>query len=241
MTRAGSLEFLRRAGTLALCVAGLVSLPRLALAALLLAAAVAFYRLVPRAPRPPDAMGHDRLAAIVLPDLLGFALGSVFLAMPVWLADRAGAIHPMAIMTWPLALGALAILAAAAHRASAWLRIEAEGLRLASARREQLVPYGAILAVEPWRRGLPGWARALVPWLAAAGRFGAAGAVALARDTSGVRLRLADGRSAVIPRDGFEAPYRLALAALKAHNVTFASGPTISESNDWESRIGTMP
>ncbi|MCZ7658534.1 MAG: hypothetical protein M5U07_12090 [Xanthobacteraceae bacterium] len=115
----------------------------------MLAAAVAFYRLVPRAPRPPDAMGHDRLAAIVLPDLLGFALGSVFLAMPVWLADRAGAIHPMAIMTWPLALGALAILAAAAHRASAWLRIEAEGLRLASARREQLVRYGAILAVEP--------------------------------------------------------------------------------------------
>jgi hypothetical protein len=190
-----------------------------------LAAGLAFYLFLPGAAPPQGALAHDRLPAIIIPDALGFVLSGLFFAMPAWFGpgERAsvGGIHPMAVLTWPLAFGSLAILAVAAHRASAWLRIEDEGLRLASVHRVQLIPYGTIVRVEPYRSGLPAWVRALVPWLAATGRYSAAGAIALARDSTGVRLHLADGHSAVIPRDGFEKPYRQALASLAAHGVAF--------------------
>ena len=122
-------------------------------------------------------------------------------------------------MTWPLACGSLVLLAVAANHASAWLRIEDDGLLLASARHIQHIPYGAIVTVEPWSRGLPAWMRALAPWLAATGHYTAAGAIALARNSKDVRLRLVNGCSVVIERDGFERPYRQALAALAAHGV----------------------
>ncbi|MFH1340769.1 MAG: hypothetical protein ABIL01_06070 [Pseudomonadota bacterium] len=241
MTRAGGIEYLRRAGTLLLCVAGFVCLQRPALAAGLLTAGLAFYLLLPGSAPPQGALVHDRLPAIIIPDILGFALSSLFFAMPFWFGPGEGAsvggIHPMAVLTWPLAFGSLAILAVAAHRASAWMRIEDEGLRLASFRRVQLIPYGTIVRVEPYRRGLPAWMRALVPWLAATGRYSAAGAIALARDSRGVRLHLADGRSFVIPRDGFEAPCRRALAALAAHGVAFDPATTSPRPDRLENQI----
>lgn len=225
MTRAGSLEYVRRAGTLALCVAGFVSLQRPALAGMFLAAGLALYLFLPVARAPQGALVHDRLPAVVIPDILGFALTSFFFATPVWFGGGAGnlaaGIHPMAVLTWPMACGSLVILAVAANHASAWLRIEEDGLLLASARQIQRIPYGAIIRVEPWSRGLPAWMRALAPWLAATGHYTAAGAIAVARDSKGVRLRLVNGRSAVIERDGFESPYRQALAALVAHGVPF--------------------
>jgi hypothetical protein len=206
---------------------------------MLLAAGVAFYLLLPGAAPPQGALAHDRLPAIVIPDVLGFALSSFFFAMPFWFGPGAsiGGIHPMAVLTWPMAIGSLAILAVSAHSASAWLRIEDEGLRLASVRRVQLIPYGTIVKVEPYRRGLPAWMRALVPWLAATGRYSAAGAIALARDSTGVRLRLADGRSAIIPRDGFEKPYRQALAALAAHGLAFDPATTSPTPDRLENQI----
>lgn len=240
MTRAGSLEYLRRSGTLVLCVAGFVCLQRPAVAAILLGVGLAFYLFLPVAAPPQGALTHDRMSSIIIPDALGFALVSFFFAMPVWFGrgdgSLFGGIHPMAILTWPLAFGSLAILAVAAHRASAWLRIEDEGLRLASARQIQHIPYGAIVGVEPYRSGFPAWVRALVPWLAATGRYTTAGAVALARDTTGVRLRLANGRSAVIPRDGFERPYRQVRAALVAHGVAFDPAMTRAGSDKLENQ-----
>ncbi|MDO8878079.1 MAG: hypothetical protein Q8M24_26410 [Pseudolabrys sp.] len=143
----------------------------------------------------------------------------------------------MAVLIWPLAFGSLAILVVAAHRASAWLCIEDEGLRVASVHQVQSIPYGTIVSVEPYRGGLPAWVRALVPWLAATGRYSAAGAIALARDSTGVRLRLADGRSAVIPREGFEMPFRQAIAALAGHGVAFDSSTTGPRPNILENQI----
>lgn len=240
MTRSGSLEYFRRAGTLLLCVAGSVYLQRPAVAAILLGAGLAFYLFLPGAAPPQGALIHDRLPAIIIPDVLGFALVSFFFAMPFWFGGEDsslfGGIHPMAVLTWPLALGSLAIVAVAAHRASAWIRIEDEGLRLTSARQIQHIPYGAIVSIELYRGGLPAWVRALVPWLAATGRYTAAGAIALARDSTGVRLRLANGRSAVISRDGFERPYRQVLAALVAHGVAFDPATTRAASDKLENQ-----
>lgn len=128
MTRAGNLEYVRRAGTLALCVAGFVSLQRPALAGMFLAAGLTLYLFLPVARAPQGALVHYRLPAVVIPDILGFALTSFFFAMPVWFGGGAGnlaaGIHPMAVLTWPMACGSLVILAVAANHASAWLRIE---------------------------------------------------------------------------------------------------------------------
>lgn len=225
MTRAGNLEYVRRAGTLVLCVAGFMCLQRPALAGMFFPAGLALYLFLPSARLPQRALVHDWLPAVVIPDVLGFALASLFFAMPVWFAwgdgSLVGGIHPMAVLTWPLACGSSVILVVAANHASAWLRIDDDGLLLASARHIQHIPYGAIVTVEPWSRGLPAWMRALAPWLAATGHYTAAGAISLARNRKGVRLRLANGCSAVIERDGFERPYRQALAALAAHGVPF--------------------
>src|SRR5690606_10046273 len=113
MTRAGSLEYVRRAGILALCVAGFVSQQRPALSGIFLPAGLALYLFLPAARPPQGALVHDRLPAVVIPDILGFALASFFFAMPVWFGggegSLAGGIHPMAVMTWPLACGSLVI------------------------------------------------------------------------------------------------------------------------------------
>jgi len=240
MTRAGSLEYFRRAGTLALCVAGFVSLQRPALAAMFFAAGLALYLFLPGERPPQGALVHDRFPAVVIPDVLGFALASLFFAMPVWFgrgdSSLAVGIHPMAVLTWPLACGSLVILAVAANHASAWLRIEEEGLLLASARQIQHIPYGAIVRVEPYSAGLPAWVRALAPWLAATGHYTAAGAITLAQNSTGVRLRLANDCSTVIHRDGFESPYRQALAALVAHGVPFDPVATRARSDKLENQ-----
>ncbi|MDP2297346.1 MAG: hypothetical protein Q8M24_18035 [Pseudolabrys sp.] len=84
MTRAGSIEYLRRTGTLVLCIAGLVCLQRPALAAMFFAGGLAFYVFLPGAAPPQGALVHDRLSAIIIPDALGFVLSSLFFTMPVW-------------------------------------------------------------------------------------------------------------------------------------------------------------
>jgi len=225
MTTAGAIEYLRRVVTLILFVTGLVHIQRPVAAGLYFACTLAFYLFLPAAKRPQSALVHDRLAAIILPDVTGFLLTGVFFAMPFWIAASAGLpagrVHPVAIMLWPLAIGSLAILFTSARYASFWLRIDDDGLYVTSAGRVQFVPYGQIVRAEPYRRGLPRWMRALTPLLAAAGHHAAAGAVILARDSTGIRLRLADGGSIVIRRDAFEKPYRRILRALKAHGVAF--------------------
>jgi hypothetical protein len=227
MTKAGGVEYFRRAIALALCVTGAVYIQRPVLAALLLLSGLAFYLLLPAAKRPPNALVYDRLPAIVLPDVVGFLLAGIFLAMPFWIGpgpgSPSGMVHPVAIMTWPLAIGSLGILVVTAHYASFWLCIADDGLQLASAGQTQFVPYSKIVRVEPYRRGLPRWLRALAPFLAVTGHYTAAGAVTLARDSTGIRLRLEGGPSIVICRDAFEEPYRQTLQALKAHGVAFKS------------------
>ena len=62
--------------------------------------------------------------------------------------------------------------------------------------------------MQSWRRGLPRPLRNLAPFLAAGGHFSAAGALTLARDSTGIRQILAEGRSIVIEKDAFEKPLR---------------------------------
>ncbi len=229
MSGAGAVELGRRGAVLVLLVSALVSIPRSAPTSVVLAlAALAVYVLLPRVRRPAGAFVYDRMPAVVMPDLLGFALVSFFVALPFWAAGSAGdpgsMVHPMAILTWPMALAGLAILIIAGRHACYWLTIEGDGLRIAKARGERSIPFSKIVAVEPYRRGLPRWMRALAPLLVATGKFTAAGAILVSRDTTGMALRLADGSAEIIAEQGFEKPYGKVVAALRGRSVPVGPG-----------------
>jgi hypothetical protein len=230
MRRAGVTETARRVATLLLSTAALVLGVRFGLgAALILAAAAgAAYVLIPREIQPEGALVFERMPAVIGPDILGFLLGAFFLGLPlaaaVFEGDPLGTIHPSALLAWPMAIFGLAILAIAATHASYRVVIEAEGLRIADPWGERLLPFTAITRVEPYRRGLPAFVRRLVPLLVATGRYTQAGAVMLARDSTGIRLVCDDAaRSEVVTAEGFERPFRRIVAALEKHGVPFSA------------------
>ena len=199
-----------------------------------LVAALAVYLVVPRAARPASALTYDLVPAVYGPDLVGFLLTGVFFALPFWArmgepylwGDFGVLVHPSALLVWPLALVAVAILWFSARYASFWLVIDTEGFRISRLGSTRFVPFSAIVQVRPMRRGLPRWFRWLTPVLIATGKFGAAGAMLLARDTTGITLVLDDGAEISIPQEAFEKPMRRVLSALRRKRVVFAPDGT---------------
>ena len=192
--------------------------------------ALAVYLAIPRAVRPASALTYDLLPAVYGPDLVGFLLTGVFFALPFWArmgepylwADFGVLVHPSALLVWPLALIAVAILWFSAQYASFWLVIEDGGLRIGRLGTVRIVAFSSIVEVRPMRRGLPKWFRWLTPLLVAAGKFGAAGAVLLARDTTGITLVLDDRSEISIPQEAFEKHMRRVLSSLRKKGVVFA-------------------
>jgi hypothetical protein len=122
-----------------------------------------------------------------------------------------------------MAIGGIMLVVVAAGNASRWVRIEDNALEVATAWRRQRIRYADIARIEPWRRGLPRVLRVLVPLLAAGGHLTAAGGLMLTRDSTGVCLKLTDGRSIVIQREAFEKPLRRLLHVLKKKGVPMAA------------------
>jgi hypothetical protein len=178
-------------------------------------------------PRPQDALAPHRLSAVLGPDLLGHLLTGFFIALPFWAGGDAGfsrsGIHVMAVMTWPMAIGGLVLVAVAAGNASRWVRIEDNALEVATAWRRQFIRYADIARIAPWRRGLPRWLSVIAPLLAAGGHLTAAGGLMLARDSTGVCLKLTDGRNIVVQNEAFEKPLRRLLYVLKKKGVPTAA------------------
>ncbi len=228
MTREGLLQFSARVISLTLFVSGLVHIGSGLVGLLLVTAALAIIVLLPPTARPADALQPDRLPAVLGPDLLGHLLTGFFIALPFWTGGETGfsrsGIHVMAIITWPMAIGGLVLVGVAAGNASRWIRIEDNALEVATAWRRERIGYDDIARVDPWRRGLPRIMYVLAPLLAAGGRLTAAGSVMLARASTGVCLRLTDGRSIVIQKEAFEAPLRRLLRLLKKKGVTTTTG-----------------
>lgn len=227
MGKSGIIELSRRIIATALVTAAFIWFPRSAAVGVALGlAGLAAYGLIPRPQRPATAFVYERLPSVIVPDLLSFLLTAFFIALPFWAGEAGGPlVHPMALMLWPMALSGLFILVVATRYATYWLAIEDEGLRIHSFTGERLVRFADVGAVEPYRRGLPQWVRQLVPVLMAFGKYTQAGAVLLARDATGIRLRLHGGASEIIQRESFEKPYRKVLAALRAHAVPFNPDP----------------
>lgn len=184
------------------------------------------------APKPgKDALRYARGPAVIGPDLLGLALTGFFLALPVWIAlgearygEAASLVHGAAWLVWPMAAGSASLLVVGVKYASFRLVIEDDGLRLTTARTRRFIPYDAITSVAPWKRGLPKFVRGLVPLLLAMGRPGPAGAIMLARDTTGIELKLTDGKPVRITADAFEKNTKRLLKVLRERGICFEAG-----------------
>ncbi len=228
MTGSGRREFGRRGAALVFITLGAATFWVAGLwpASAGFLAAVAVYVLPPHLRPPKGAVTYDRGPAVIGPDLLGFALFTGFLMLPL-LAGRmeGGGLHPSALLAWPMALAGVALLAVGAWHASFWLELLPDRLILHDWRRELRLQAAEIARVAPWRRGLPGWVTVgIAPALAMAGRPGQAGPLRLARDTTGLALCRADGTGFHIALDGLGAGRRRLLAWLSANGWEVGHG-----------------
>lgn len=193
-----------------------------AVVAALAALAIATYIYFPRPKPPPGALRYDTGPSQTGPDWLGFALSGLFFAIPVWAARAEpffGAIHPSAVLTWPLALLSIAFWLIGAVYAAYWIVIDEAGLLVHSAFAERRVAFAHIRRVSPYRKSLPRWLVALSPMLVARGHFGAAGALMVARPRRGIVIEHDGGDSIAIASDSFDKPMKKIMAALAAHGI----------------------
>jgi hypothetical protein len=234
MTKTGVLECSRRTVTLVLVTLGLISPGYwdVVFAGVFLGAAVLFYIFFPRIRPPAKALFYEHIPAVIGPDLLGFILTSVFIALPFWVgAGNDGylyedfiLVHPAAVLAWPMALISSYMLVVAARYASYWIKIEAKGLMIHSIRAVKLIAFEQMTEVTPYRKGLPKWMGFLTPLLILSGKYTAAGAVVLARDTTGMTINLQAGSPVNIPMDSFEKASKKILKELHKHAVSIAPG-----------------
>ncbi len=212
----GRIEFARRVAVLA-CMSAAIAFadgpaPRLIAAGF---AGVAY--LWPGVPRPAGTLRMARVQAVILPDLLGFALIGFFFGLPFLIGG--GDLHPSAWLLWPMAGLFTALPMLAAVSSAFGLRLEEQGPQIDTWRRCTRLGWGDIASAKPHRRGLPVWLRRLAPVLAA-GNPTASGAILLARDSTGTELTTQDGRRFVIPREGFEQGHAALLRVLAAQGLS---------------------
>ena len=192
---------------------------------------IGIYIAFPAPKSEKDALRYARGPAVIGPDLLGLALTGLFFALPFWVAlgearygEAAALVHGAAWLVWPMAAVTASLLVVGIKYASFRLVIEADGLRLTTARARRFIPYDGIVSVAPWKRGLPRFVRGLVPLLLMMGNPGSAGAIILARDTTGFELKLTDGKPVRITADGFEKNTKRLLKVLRGRGVSFEAG-----------------
>lgn len=166
------------------------------------ASGLALYILWPKARFPAGASTMHRGSAVVGPDIIGFGLLALFVALPVWIGRAEGAqgLHGSALLIWPLLPAPLALLFLAASNACFGLGVGPAGLSLSGLRRTERIGWDEIIGWRPWRRDQLRVLRAVAPFLPPS----AAGAVLLARASTGVEIVLKSGRSLRLPREGFE-------------------------------------
>lgn len=210
MTGIGFREVTRRIVVLGVLTTGLVLLFKqpVWIGLLTLVAGVVIYILIPWPKPPAGAHVYARGPAVIGPDIMGFMLTGIFLGLPFVIG-----IFGTMLLFLPMALISGLILYIAAWYGSFYLVIRDGGLVIHTLGRCRQPAFSDIRAAVPYKRGLPGWVRKLVPFLVLSGAYGAAGSIMLARDETGMELKFSDGKPQRIPRQGFEKPFKeLALA-----------------------------
>jgi len=212
MTKSGLLELLMRLIVMVLFAAALVCAVHVNgwMGGGLALAGLAVYIWFPRSSVPDGALRYARGPAVIGPDLIGYMLTTIFLALPFLIG-----IPGTAWMFAPMALVSMLLLVLSAWYASFYLVLGPDEIVLHTLRRSRRVSPGDITGVSAYKRGLPKWMRKLVPFLVMGGAYGAAGSVMLARDETGMELRFADGTRQKIPAQGFEKHFKVLARHLK--------------------------
>ena len=147
------IEILRRIGPLILFIAAAVlglgyGQSLIALACVI--AGLALYIFLPLPRLPTDTVHHQRLPAVIVPDLLGFMLGTVFFALPLVVAAQ----EPWRNGPWELflltgvpALVSLLILLVALRHQCQWLRPTGHDLTFADFGRTETIDFHDIASI----------------------------------------------------------------------------------------------
>lgn len=184
---------------------------------LLVLCGLATYFFWPRPLRPKGSYDMQALPAVIGPDLLGIALTSFFVALPLWIGRGQGGegLHGSVLLLWPMALASVSLLVVGLRNTCLGLEIAQDCLVLTRFSGRSEILFDEIRKTHRWRSGLPRILRALLPFLPP----GPAGAILLARDSSGIELELTDGQRLKLPHDGFERGEAALLRALRKHRV----------------------
>ena len=210
-----------RAMVLGLVVAALIAAPHLGRiwAAGLILLALGLY-LLGRRPAQGD-FTYVPGAAIVIPDVLGITLVGLFVAFPIWATpEGAGVLHPSAWLMWPMAALSASIFYIAWRAETFALSLTPEALQMTRGLHRWDLPYAQICHAVHWRRDLPRWIRALVPFLMTSGRYGPAGAVMLARERHGIVLVVPGQPDLVIETDGLRPKAAALVKALSLRGIS---------------------
>lgn len=229
MTQRGISEALKRVCVLCIWIAGLYFLGvtgwLIGVGVCLLSMLV--YSFWPAASFPKGTLRYSRFGAVVIPDWIGIIFSSLLFLLPVWAASDYGNrddIHPMVWLVWPMGVVFLSITLIGWRYACLVYQLTPSSIVIDTGLRSLTIQFSDIEKVIPWHRKVPSWVRRLVPFLVLSGNFVQAGAVMLARDSSGFSLELKRGKSFVVPTDGFEENARVIVAALMKHEVKIGRG-----------------
>lgn len=172
-------------------------------AALAFVLAVLVYALVPRPLPPHGALHHERLPSVYIPDLVGFLLATVFLAMPFVIAaqqPQLGRSWALILFLWLPGLIALAILWLAIGYQCFWLLLAADGLTVSTVRGIEHLPFDHIIVARAETGRPPRW---LGPLLVFLGGWRGLGIALLHADTERHALLITrrDGTVLRLPAD----------------------------------------
>jgi len=226
MRRQGIVEIIRRGACLILLVAAVVAglgdvrepawLTAMALAAL----AIGLYVLIPRPRLPPGVLHHERLPAVVMPDVVGFLLSTTFLALPlvVMQSDPIMSGNLWLLVFWIPAPFGLAILWIAANYACTWVRLDADRIEIATARHIVTMRYSEMARVVTRERRLPAW---IGPALVLFGGWRGLGVALLhaRRPRHSLVFERVDGMSVELPIDALPGARRI-IGAIRHAGIT---------------------
>ena len=185
--------------------------------------AVLAYARFPTSGSRIDGWRYDAVSAVILPDWLGFIAGGILIALPVWAGDGAG-VHVAAWITWPIGAAFLVLPVIGWRHACFALQIDDFGLQVEDGWGHQEIAFASIHSVTPWRGNSARRLRWLAPLPVLAGQPGPAGAVLMARDSSGFSIIRRDGPPLIVPVSGFTDGARAILMACARHGVPVAPG-----------------
>lgn len=182
--------------------------------------AVLAYAYWPVAGLRQGALRYARGPAVIGPDWIGIVIVALFAGMPFVAGRSEGTLlHPSLVLTWPMAALFLALPVIGWRRGAFALWITDQGLEAETGLARQSIRFEQITEVRPWRRDLVKYLRLLARPLVAIGQPGAAGALLISRESTGISLALTDGAVFTIPGDGFEPGLKQVLAACAAAGV----------------------